>query len=359
MDQSGQILVIGAGPAGLAVSACLKRQRVPFRLVDRRGVTGGAYNHIYPGITLASPTRYTDLPGLPLRTRGEYVTALEYWAYLGRYTAHHGLTAERAEVTLVERHGRDFLIHFAAAAAPTSYPAVVIATGMYDRPVRPDVPGLPADGPAAPGRPAVLHTHDWRGPEAFRGRRLLVIGGATSAVEVAEECARAGLPVVVSARSGVRLTPQRVLGRDVHDWAYLFFERLPRWLLGSYCGRRPTLPGEDLGFSQFRRAGLIAVRGAVTRFDGAAAQFADGGRQEFDAVVLATGYRFAVPFLPAEVARAPAGHPLADEGESRSWPGLYFVGMPCERTLASEFLRGIREDAPVVARRARSRLRRP
>ncbi len=101
------------------------------------------------------------------------------------------------------------------------------------------------------------------------------------------------------------------------------------------------------------------MRGAVTRFDGAAAQFADGGRQEFDAVVLATGYRFAVPFLPAEVARAPAGHPLADEGESRSWPGLYFVGMPCERTLASEFLRGIREDAPVVARRARSRLRRP
>jgi putative flavoprotein involved in K+ transport len=357
MRESREVLVIGAGPAGLAVSACLKRVGVPFRLIDRRGVTGGAYNHVYPRITLASPTRYTDLPGLPLRTRGEYVTAAEYRAYLERYAAHHGLAAERAEVRLVERQRRGFQVHFVGQAEPAFHPAVVVATGMYDQPVRPDIPGLPDDGPAAPGRPAVLHTHDWPGPAAFHGRRLLVIGGATSAVEVAEECAGAGLPVVVGARSGVRLTPQRILGRDIHDWAYLFFERLPRWLFGSYCGRRPTLPGEDLGFSQFRRQGLITVRPAVTRFEGAAAVFADGARQEFDVVVLATGYRFVVPFLPPEVARAPAGHPLADEGESRSWPGLYVVGLPCARTLASEFLRGIRDDAPVVARRARRRLR--
>jgi len=356
MAETSPVLVIGAGPAGLAVSACLKREAVPFRLIDRRGVTGGAYNHIYPGITLASPTRYTELPGLRLRTRGEYVTVPEYQAYLKRYAAHHGLSAERAEVRLVERQGCGFLVYYADGSA-TSHPAVIVATGLYDQPVRPDVPGLPADGPTAPGRPAVVHTHDWPGPATFRDRRLLIIGGATSAVEIAEECAAAGIPVVVSARSGVHLAPQRILGRDVHDWAYLFFERLPRWLLGSYCGRRPTLPGADLGFRKFQREGLITVRGAVVQFVGTAALFADGGRQDFDAVILATGYRFVVPFLPPEVARAPAGHPLADEGESRSWPGLYFVGMPCERTLASEFLRGIRKDAAVVARRVGQRLR--
>jgi putative flavoprotein involved in K+ transport len=350
------VLVVGAGPAGLAAAACLKREGVPFRLVDRRGTTGGAYNHIYPGITLLSPTRYTGLPGLALHTPGEYVTVPEYRAYLARYAAHHGLSAERAEVRLVERQGQGFLVYFADGGA-AAYPAVVVATGMYDQPVRPDIPGLPADGPAAPGRPEVLHTHDWPGPAAFRGRRLLIVGAASSGVEVAEECARAGVPVVVAARRGARLTPQRILGRDIHDWAYLFFERLPRWLLGSYCDRRPTLPGEDIGFSRFRRDGLIAVRGAVTRFEGTAAVFAGGARQEFDAVALATGYRFVVPFLPPEVSRAPAGHPLADEGESRSWLGLYFVGMPCQRTLASEFLRGIRDDAPVVAGRVRRRLR--
>jgi len=355
MAENAPVLVIGAGPAGLAAGACLKREGVPFRLVDRRGLTGGAYNHIYPGITLASPTRYAGLPGLQLRTRGEYVTVPEYRAYLERYAVHHQLHAERAEVRFIERQGHDFLVRF-ADAAPAVHRAVVVATGMYDHLVRPDIPGLPADAPEAPGRPAVVHAHDWPGPASFRGRRLLVIGGGTSAVEIAEECGRAGLPVVVSSRSKLWFTPQRILGRDIHDWAYLFLERVPRWLLGSYCGRRPTQPAEDLGFSKFQREGLIEARGPVTRCDGTTAVFAEGPCQEFDVVVLATGYRFDVPFLPPEVARAPAGHPLADEGESRSWPGLYFVGMPCARTLASEFLRGIRHDAPVVARRVRQRL---
>jgi len=235
MAENAPVLVIGAGPAGLAAGACLKREGVPFRLVDRRGLTGGAYNHIYPGITLASPTRYAGLPGLQLRTRGEYVTVPEYRAYLERYAVHHQLHAERAEVRFIERQGHDFLVRF-ADAAPAVHRAVVVATGMYDHLVRPDIPGLPADAPEAPGRPAVVHAHDWPGPASFRGRRLLVIGGGTSAVEIAEECGRAGLPVVVSSRSKLWFTPQRILGRDIHDWAYLFLERVPRWLLGSGRG---------------------------------------------------------------------------------------------------------------------------
>ena len=70
-------------------------------------------------------------------------------------------------------------------------------------------------------------------------------------------------------------------------------------------------------------------------------------------MIAATGYRFEMPFLPTEVPRTPAGHPLADEGESRAWPGLFFIGVPCCRTLVSEFLRGIGKDAPAIADRIR------
>jgi len=146
-----------------------------------------------------------------------------------------------------------------------------------------------------------------------------------------------------------------VVGRDAHDFAYLF-EKVPRWLLGSYCDRRPTLPGTDLGFSDFRKHGRVSVRPEVVRFEGCDALFKGGDRQAFDAVVLATGYAFRMEFLPAEVARSSAGHPLADRGESRSWPGLFFVGTPCATSLSSEFLRGISHDAPEVARRIRARL---
>jgi hypothetical protein len=84
--------------------------------------------------------------------------------------------------------------------------------------------------------------------------------------------------------------------------------------------------------------------------EGKSVLFTDGAREEFDALVCATGHRYEVPFLPAEVERAPgSGQPLADQCQSRSWPGLYLVGMPCVRRLTSEFLYGIAADAPRVA----------
>ena len=173
---------------------------------------------------------------------------------------------------------------------------------------------------------------------------------------MAEECGRVGVAVTVSARSGIRLAPQRFLGRDLHDYAYLVLDKVPGWLAKSYCSRRPTLPGTDLGFTRYRGEGLIHVRGALQRLAGKRCSFADSDSDEFDAVVLATGYQFRAPFLPEGVTRAEAGHPLGADGESRSWPGLYLMGMPCGRTLASEFLRGIGRDAPVVARKVRFRL---
>src|SRR5207248_1685871 len=151
----------------------------------------------------------------------------------------------------------------------------------------------------------------------FAGKTVLVVGAATAGVEIAEECARAGVPVVVSARRGVKIAPQRFLGRDLHDYASLF-EKIPRFLVRGYCEKRPTLPGTDLGFKRFVKEGSIRVRCGVSHFSGAKAHFADGSSEECDAVVLATGYSFAFPYLPA-VARAPvpSAHPIADECESR------------------------------------------
>ena len=68
-------------------------------------------------------------------------------------------------------------------------------------------------------------------------------------------------------------------------------------------------------------------------------------------IIAATGYRFATPFLPAEVARAPAGHILARQTESVSWPRLFVVGTPCADRLDSEFLRGMARDAATVSRK--------
>ncbi len=358
-----RVLIIGAGPAGLAIAACLKERQVAFRLVDRQGTIGGAYQHIYANMTLASPTKYTELPGLSLKTPGEYITAGEYREYLERYAEHHKLVVERSEVMKVAREDERFAVSFAGQTETKTFDAIVAASGMFDFPRWPEIEGLPQAKSAAgsmvgSASPLMIHSSHWQGPEPYRGRRILIIGGATSAVEIAEECARAGLRPTVSARGkGVRLISQRILGRDIHDYAHLFMGWLPRWIAGTYCDRQPTLPGGNRGFKNLQKAGAIEVRGELRRFASKQAEFADGSSGEFDVVVLATGLRFETPYLPPEVARTSAGYPQADRGESRSWPGLYLIGFPCSRSLASEFLRGIRLDAPVVAGRIERRLR--
>lgn len=351
-DASAQVLVIGAGPAGLAVSACLKSAGVTFRLVDLHGVPGGAYARAYASMKLASPARYNVLPGLALESAGEYLSVEAYRRYLNAYAAHHGLAVQHDKVRRVERAATGFRATFEHAADTAQYNYVVVATGMFDFPRSPDIPGL-----NAADAPEVLHAAAWKGPDAFRGRRLLIVGGATSAVEIAEECARAGITTTVSARGKiVKLLPQRILGRDNHDY-FRFFESLPRFVMRSFCEGTRNLPGTDLGFGEFRRHGLIEVCDSLVRVDGNSVAFADGSRAQFSAIVLATGYRYEAGFLPADVARAPGlGQPLADGCESRSWTDLFVVGMPCVRGLNSPFLRGIASDASWIAEKISSRI---
>lgn len=345
------VLVIGAGPAGLAVAACLSRLGVNFRLVDREGLAGGSYRRLYPRIQLASPARWTSLPHFPLAARGEYVTVAEYADYLQSYAEHFALSPERTEVRELTRTADgSYEARFSGAQNGHSerFQAVVAASGM-DGLCWPDFP-RPAAGPCW------LHSRAWQGPEPFAGQRLLVIGRGVSAVEIAEEAVAHGVSTTVSCRGKVGFGPRRIFGRDVHDYAFLL-SWLPRWLARGYCRRSPTFTGYDQGFRRYLKEGRLRQLPLLTRFEDRVAIFPDGVREEFDAVVCATGYRFALDYLPPDTARSPlGGHPLGNHGESVSHPGLYLMGVHCARGVSSQFLRGMALDAPAVAARIRRRL---
>lgn len=356
-DRADRVLVIGAGPAGLAAAACLQTQGVTVDLVDRYGQPAGAYGRLDGGITLSSPAEFTQLPGLPIDSPTQYITIADYRRYLCRYAEHHALAPEEQTVTSVVRLGDRFVVRFAGDVTPRLYRHVVVASGMCDYPTQPTIDGLNDSPNKRQGAVQVMHSLHWPGAAATANKRILIVGGASSAMAIAEQCAAAGQTVSLTARKGkLRFSWARVLGIDLRPWTYPLTRRLPRWMFGQRCTHRPSFPGTDKGFLQFHKAGLIQVREPLKRFAGQRAEFADGSAAEFDLVVLATGYRFLMPFLPAEVERASGGQPVADRNESRSWPGLFFIGIPCGRTVASEFLHGMASDAPRLARRIAARL---
>lgn len=349
-DGGRSVLVIGAGPSGLAVTACLKQAGVACDLVDRGGACGGAYRALHAEMMLLSPARYTQLPGLPIQSAGEYVRVAEYRTYLEEYVRHFDLVAEHREVSAIEAGEHGFRVHFADLKTMGDYRVVVVAAGMVDCPSLPDVPGLSLQRGDVTA-PQTLHSRDWPGAQGHAGRRVLVVGGGMSGVEIAEECAFAGIDVAISSRRAIRPVNRRLLGRDVHHWVHLVSHLLPLWAFGSFCDRLPALPSFDRGFRKMTAAGRISVRPELRRVDGTCATFSDGTSADFDSVVCATGYRFETPFLPTEVRRGARGQPVLSQNESVSWPGLFFIGYPCGRIFPSEFLRGIALDAPRVARR--------
>lgn len=331
MRQHGEALIVGAGPAGLAVAQCLKRYRVAFDLVDSCGRIGGAYARMHGAIELASPARYTVLPNSPNSFQETYITAGRYLQYLKEYAEHHGLSAEQNAVVKVVRADANFSVTLVNAEV-RQYGVVVLAGGVYNFPVW---PGFPVDSAMPP-----VHARDWQGAHRYRDQRVLIVGAATSGVEIAEACAAQAREVLVSTRDGkVRMMPRTFLGRDVHDFL-VPLGRMPRLFTQWYCRRRHTDPAIDRGFANWRRRGLIRVLGPVEGLRGSCARFADGQQETIDAIICATGYRYDLSVLDPALVTPAGGSACRD---------LYFLGRPCGYNVRSQYLWGIAHDAQTVA----------
>jgi putative flavoprotein involved in K+ transport len=335
-------LVIGSGPAGLATSAMLQHHGARFRLVDREAAIGGAYTRMNPDVVLITPARFVRLPGLAISRGDTYLGATVYRDYLRAYASEHRLAPDAATVEAVRAEGVGYRVDLRGGEQIATR-TVVVATGMFDFPERPEISGS--------GIP-VIHSSEWRTDLARPGSHIVVVGGATSAVEIAEMAARRDCRVTVATRK-LRIAPHRVVGVDL---AYALLPIAARVRPRKFCEGVDPAPGTDRGFASLRRRGAIAVRVELTRIDGDHAVFADGQRTHADLVVLATGYRFQSAFLPADLARTPRGAARCTRNESVSHPGIYFVGSPCARTAASQFLYGISRDAVDVARAITSSL---
>lgn len=343
-----QTIVIGAGPAGLAVGACLKQANIPCLILEQSDQVGSVWHRHYDRLHLHTDKKNSKLPYLPFPlTYPRYPSRTQVINYLESYAEKFHLDIRFRQQVISARYENEL---WAVHTCEHLYQAqnLVIAAGYNREPFRPVWPGLESF------KGLLVHSSEYRNGELFRGKTVLVVGFGNSGGEIAIDLCEHDVQVGLSARSGVNVIPRELFGIPIltinilqgqiaarlADAINAFILRFVIGDLTKYGLRKlpygpitqmrqdAHIPLIDVGTVKLIKDGQVKVYGEIREFCEDGVIFTDGRQIQVQAVVLATGYRPRVnAFLIGMAAAAynADGTPLSSGRES-SMPGLYFCG---------------------------------
>jgi putative flavoprotein involved in K+ transport len=336
------VLVIGAGQAGLAIGYHLRAAGARFEVIERNLRIGESWRQRYDSLSLFTPRSYSHLPGLLLEGDQEgYPTRDEIADYFARYASHFDIPVRLGTaVVALDRRGGGFLAELDDGTTIDAR-AVVVASGAFQIPTVPRI--------AAELSPAVtqLTPLTYRNPSSVPAGVVLVVGDGATGRQIALELA-ASHRVLLATGKKRSLAPQRLLGRSIFWWMnHLGLLRATgESRLGRRLRARDTIPRGDLADRYLRRSGVDLVP-RLTAFDHASATFSDGQRREVGSVVWAAGYRDDTTWLRMTDAVDASGSVLETRGRSPV-PGLFFIGRPWQMTQSSGLVTGVGADARTI-----------
>ncbi|MEV4604212.1 NAD(P)-binding domain-containing protein [Amycolatopsis sp. NPDC049253] len=322
-DHETDVVVIGAGQAGLSAAYHLRRAGLAnergFVVLDHGKRPGGAWQYRWPSLVVGKVHGIHDLPGMAFGTPDTTKPASEVVSeYFGRFEKTFDLPVHRpVDVTAVRKTGDRLLVE--TPAETWAARAVVSATGTWDRPFWPHYPGQETFA----GRQ--LHTADYTGAGEFRGRRVVVVGGGTSAVQLLMEIG----PV---AKSTTWVTRRPPIWRDqdfTEDWGRKAVAKVEQRV-------REGLPPQsvvsvtDLAVTpEVRAAEAAGYLDRKPMFDHLVPEgvvWADGTFESADIILWATGFRASIDHLAPLHLRAPGGGIRMDGTRVVAEPRLHLVG---------------------------------
>ena len=388
------VVIIGAGQAGLALSHCLGQAGIGHAVLERGRIGERWHSQSWRSLRLLTPNWLNALPGSPykggdpdgLMTKGAFVESLERYARQWDAPVETGV-----EVISARRIGDGFALR--TSAGDWTARAVVVATGHCDRPV------IPFSAETLRG-PLSIHASQYRSPGELPGGGVLVVGASSSGVQIADELARAGRLVVLSVGKHTRL-PRTWRGKDIFFWLCEMglmaqrqedlsdpesAQRQPSLQLAGrpdkanvdlttlqalgveLAGRVRGVGDREIAFAGDLGAHIAAAEAKqarlldqIDRFAGAATphrrepvampsayterlSLSDGSIRT---VIWATGYARSFGWL--EPLALGADGELAHQGGVTSVPGLYALGFRFLRKRDSNFIVGVGADAKAIA----------
>ncbi|MGB0385704.1 MAG: flavin-containing monooxygenase [Ardenticatenaceae bacterium] len=349
------IIVIGAGPSGLATAYYLEQRGLSYLVLEKERV-GFAWQNHYDTLHLHTLKEVSGLPGLPMAADyPRFPSAAQQHAYLNGYAEHFKLNIE-CGVEVLNANYADGMWHLQTNKGPYQSDRLLLATGIWSTPFSARFEGQASFG----GQ--IIHAREYKNAIPFVGQRVLVVGAGNSGCEIAAELSEQGADASIAIRSGTTFAPYPTATTLVRTAAW-FFRTFPRRMsepvlsamrrdfrhigirypAGSLLDAYPVV-GYEL--PDAIEAGNVTLYSGIKRLSPGCVHFSDGQHVPFDAIILATGYRPTVNFVRHELQFDAKGYPRFESGRATHNPHLYSVGFTYPAT--EGFLQAVGRDARAV-----------
>jgi thioredoxin reductase len=313
-------VVVGAGQAGLSASYHLKRRGIAHVVLDADDAAGGAWQHRWDSLSMHDVHGIAALPDAAAPADDSGRANVVVPAYFRDYERTHGLPVLRPVRVdrVTQSPDDDALLVVQAGERSWTTRTLVNATGTWSQPHLPYYPGI------GTFRGEQLHTRDYPGPEHFRGKRVVVVGGGASAVQFLGELAPVTDTLWVTRREPVWRTdefdPDR--GREA---VALVEERVRRGLPPASVVSVTGLALREQE-REAQRLGAYERHPMFTHIEPGGVRMADGSFEPADAIVWATGFRPVIGHLAPLHLRSEHGGIQLDRTTAVADPRVQLVG---------------------------------
>ena len=347
MENSQKILIVGAGPAGLAMAGRLTKSGIDFDIVEKENCVGFMWSKHYDRLHLHTVKNMSALPYFPFpEYYPTFVSKNDLFSYYQDYAKHFNIKPSFGE-SLVSVTKDEKGWHVKTNKKNSIYQSIIFATGINR------VPNYPKIKELENYEGISIHSREYKNPSPFKGKKTLVVGMGNTGAEIALDLAQNNVETYISVRSEVNIVPLTLMGNPTQETAQKL-AKLPNSIADAISNvvqkiaignlekhgiKTPKLspsaqlretgktPVIDLGTVSQIKKGNIKIVGDVESVASHTLRFKDGTIESFEAIIFATGYNSKLEeFVPNISPMLDAyGNPKSEIGE-KEYAGLYFLG---------------------------------
>lgn len=335
------IIIVGAGQAGLIMGNYLKQEGYNFLLLEAENRIGDSWRNRYDSLQLFTPRAYSSLPGMIVKGEGNgFPHKDEMATYLEEYARYFKLPVQlQTEVLKIKKEKEIFKLHTPTEILQAK--KVVIATGGFQQPY------IPSFSQHLSSHVFQIHSSQYKSPSQIPKGNVLVVGGGNSGMQIAVELAKTH-EVTMSISHPLTFLPLRLFRKSIFYWleklGLLYAEvntKRGKW----FQKRKDPIFGFE--GKELIRNGAIKLEEKVVSASENNIMFQNGGTYSAESIIWSTGFIQNYKWIELEKAVNENGFPNHVRGTSPV-KGLYYIGLPWQSQRGSALICGIGKDAAYI-----------